>query len=116
MKHALLSKSLTVKEVMDLVESINHITVKQIQIDLDIPQPVLARALRLDTKYPLPAKYEMPLMAYVLLKKGELRLTNPVEAPPPPVIEIENANLSKEEMENKLYWLNEIRIKQKELV
>lgn len=104
-------RTLTFQQVIDLVKSID-VPVARIEKEIGIPKSVLSRAMT-NEKFPLPVKYELPLTRYV--KKHSSFTEQKVETVKQVLVEkgIEQPNkettLSKEEMDNKMYWLNSVR-------
>ncbi len=105
-------RTLTIQQVIDLVESID-VPVMRIEKDLGITSPILARALKLDTKKPLPVKFEQPLIEYVkrhrVLLKEEIQKAKEVLVDIGSELPEATSNLSQEEMDNKLFWLNAVK-------
>ena len=105
-------RTLTVLQVIELVKSID-VPVLAIEKKLSIPQSILARALKEDTKKPLPVKYELPLINFVKQhladqQQKERKATNVMTSVGIDVAKKES-NISPEDQTNKDYWYNEIR-------
>ena len=61
-------RTLSIQEVINLVQSVD-IPVLRIEKDLAIPLSVLQRAMKFNTKKPLPVKYEFLLVDYINKRK-----------------------------------------------
>lgn len=105
-------RTLTVQDVIELVKSI-PVSVSQIESDLQIPASVLARALPLTTKKPLPVKYELRLLEYVKIKRlqadAKEKITVEVLRELGVDIPEKKIHLAEDEVENKKWWLKKIK-------
>lgn len=104
-------RSLSVQEVIDLVQSVD-VPVLRIEKDLAIPVSVLQRAMRPDTKKPLPVKYEFLLLDYIN-KKISISFNKKNTADPLLTESYKDKDLdqsaSLEDIETRNYFLKEIK-------
>lgn len=97
-----MDRKLTTQEVISMIQKIN-IPISRIEKDLGIPTNILSRAAKENTKKPLPKKYEDAFISYVNNFINGVKNSQHIE--------IQRNEPKEIEKENKLFWLNSIRVK-----